>query len=63
LNVLRSAQKSQPYDRDLLFGLAFYSVAANDREAALGYANKLKELDPDNPEYAQLAARLGAASR
>jgi predicted CXXCH cytochrome family protein len=60
LNVLRTALKSQPYDRDLLFGLAFYSAAANDRNAALGYATKLQELEPDNPEYAQLAARLGA---
>jgi predicted CXXCH cytochrome family protein len=62
LNVLHTALKSQPYDRDLLFGLAFYSAAANDRQAALGYATTLKELEPDNPEYAQLAARLGASS-
>jgi len=27
---------------------------ANEREAALGYAKTLQQLDPDNSEYAQL---------
>lgn len=61
LKVLRTALKRQPYDRDVLFALALYSVAANDVRAAQGYLATLRELEPDNRDYAQLAARLGAA--
>jgi tetratricopeptide (TPR) repeat protein len=58
LQVLRGALKEHPNDRDLLFGLAHYSAAAGDRDAAVGYAKKLTELDPENSEFAQLAASL-----
>jgi len=58
LRVLTAALKTHPYDRDLLFGLAHYSAAAGRGDAALGYAKKLAELDPENPEYARLAAQL-----
>ncbi len=58
LRVLSAASKAHPYDRDLLFGLAHYSAAAGQHDAALGYAKKLAELDPENPEYARLAASL-----
>ncbi len=58
LRVLAAALKAHPNDRDLLFGLAHYSAAAGQREAAIGYATKLAELDPENPEYARLAASL-----
>jgi predicted CXXCH cytochrome family protein len=61
LSVLRAAQRRQPFDRELLFGLAFYSDAANDRQSALAYATKLQELEPDNGEYAELAARLNGS--
>jgi len=57
LKALTAALKTHPYDRDLLFGLAHYSAAAGQRDAA-GYAKKLAELDPENPEYARLAAQL-----
>jgi predicted CXXCH cytochrome family protein len=60
LSVLKMAQKKQPYDRELLFGLAYYSAAANNREEALRYVGKLREVEPDNAEYAAFAARLGA---
>jgi tetratricopeptide (TPR) repeat protein len=64
LKVLRAAFKLQPYDRDVLFGLAFYSAETNDRKAALGFVTKLRELEPENRDYAQLAARLlGAAEK
>jgi len=58
LKVLEAAQKQQPYDRDLLFGLAFYTAGAGNREAALAYVRQLLELEPENPDYAQLAARI-----
>jgi Flp pilus assembly protein TadD len=60
LRVLSAARKSRPYDRDLLFGLAHYSAAAGQREAAAGYAKELAELDPENPEYQRLATSLAA---
>ena len=44
--------------RDVLSGLAYYSAQAGALDAAQAYARKLVELDPENPEYAQMAARL-----
>ena len=58
LQVLTTALKTHPYDRDVLFGLAHFSAAAGDRGAAVGYARQLTDLDPENEEYAQLAAQL-----
>jgi len=60
LRVLAAALKTHPYDRDVLFGLAHFSAAAGQRDAAVGYAKTLAELDPENPEYARLAASLAA---
>ena len=60
VKVLKDALKSQPYDRDLLFGLTHYSSAAGERDAALRYARQLSELDPENQEYRQLVTRLSA---
>ena len=61
LQLLKGALKTHPNDRDLLFGLAHFSAAAGDRDAAAGYAKKLTELDPENREFAQLAASLAHA--
>ena len=61
LQLLKGALKTHPNDRDLLFGLAHFSAAAGDRDAAAGYAKKLTELDPENREFAQLAASLARA--
>ncbi len=58
LQVLTTALKGHPYDRDVLFGLAHFSAAAGQRDVAAGYAKTLVELDPENPQYAQLAASL-----
>ncbi len=58
LEVLSVALKAQPNDRDVLFGLAHFSSGAGRRDDALRYARKLTELDPENTEYAQLAASL-----
>ena len=56
--VLESALKQHPFDRDVLSGLAYYSSQAGALDAARAYARSLVELDPENPEYGQLAARL-----
>ena len=58
LQVLATALKTQPNDRDVLFGLAHYSAAAGQRDAAMDYARKLTELDPENQDFARLAASL-----
>src|SRR4029079_18261389 len=57
LAVLADALKRQANDRDLLSGLVLYTAKAGQRDAALAYAKRLVELDPENREYAQLAAR------
>jgi predicted CXXCH cytochrome family protein len=58
LAALETARVRHPYDRDVLAALASYSAQAGALEAARGYARTLVELDPENPEYAQLAAEL-----
>ena len=58
LAVLADALKRQANDRDLLSGLVLYTAKAGQRDAALAYAKRLVELDPENREYAQLAARI-----
>ena len=58
LKVLETALTRQPYDRELLSGLALYTAKAGQRDAAIGYAKTLVALDPEHPEYAQLAARI-----
>jgi tetratricopeptide (TPR) repeat protein len=61
LEVLTDALKREPFDRDLLFGLAHYSAAAGHRDAARRYARQLTDLDPESREFQQLAATLAAA--
>ena len=56
-----AARKREPYDRDVLSGLAFFTAQSGNREAALGYVKELRELDPDNPEYARMAQQFGGA--
>ena len=58
LKVLEAALARHPYDRDLLAALASYSAQAGALDVARGHARTLVELDPDNPEYAELAAQL-----
>jgi predicted CXXCH cytochrome family protein len=58
LRVLKDTSKRHPYDRAVLFALAQYS-ATGDRKAALGYAKRLAELEPENPQFAQLLQSLG----
>jgi predicted CXXCH cytochrome family protein len=58
LQTLDDARKRNPYERDVLSGLAMYTAAAGDREAALRYARQLQDLDPENSEYARLAAQI-----
>jgi Flp pilus assembly protein TadD len=61
LQVLAAAQKRDPYARDVLAGLAYFTAQAGNRERALGYVKQLRELDPENPQYAQMAKQIEGA--
>jgi Flp pilus assembly protein TadD len=58
LKVLDAARLRHPYDRDVLSALAFLSVKAGQREVGLRYAQELRELDPENAEYARMAQQI-----
>ncbi|HET7097958.1 MAG TPA: tetratricopeptide repeat protein, partial [Casimicrobiaceae bacterium] len=58
LQTLDAARKRSPYDRDVLTALAHYTAAAGDRQTALQYVKQLQELDPENGDYARLAAQI-----
>jgi predicted CXXCH cytochrome family protein len=58
LQTLDAARRRSPYDRDVLSALAHYTAAAGDRETALRYVKQLQELDPENRDYARLAAQI-----
>ena len=59
--VLAAAVTRQPFDRDLLLVLAQYASEAGDREAAKRYVARLREVEPDDPRYARLAAQIEEA--
>ena len=63
LDVLAAARKREPYDRDLLSGLAYFTAQAGNRELALGYVKELRELDPENAQWARMASQIGARRR
>ncbi len=61
VNVLAAARKRDPWDRDLLWGLAHFTAQAGNREQALDYVRQLRELDPEDPQVARLAEQIGGA--
>ncbi|MCI0585443.1 MAG: tetratricopeptide repeat protein [Planctomycetes bacterium] len=62
-NVLERALELHPYDRDILLALALYERAAGERSKAVGRARLLRDLDPENREFAALAQELGSGGR
>jgi len=54
LAALDAAHRKHPYDRDILEALAAYAARDRKTSAAIEYAKKLRDLDPENPRYAQL---------
>ena len=62
MQVLATALKREPYDRDLLSGLAYFTAQAGNRELALGYARQLRALDPENSQYAQMEKQIEGGS-
>ncbi len=58
LEVLTSAHAGHPGNREILGALASLSAKAGRGAAAVGYAKKLVELDPQDPEARQLHDQL-----
>jgi hypothetical protein len=61
VQILRRALKHAAYDRDVPSGLAYFTAKSGDRAPALGYAKQLRDLDPENPQYAQMEKQIGGA--
>jgi Flp pilus assembly protein TadD len=59
LDVLDTAHREHPYDRDILIALATICRDRGARELALDYARRLVELDPSDPGAFQLLQELG----
>jgi tetratricopeptide (TPR) repeat protein len=62
LQVLDATLARHPYDRSVLAALAHYRAREGDRDGALRYVRQLRELDPENAEYAQMAKQFEASS-
>jgi tetratricopeptide (TPR) repeat protein len=60
MKVLQAALARHPYDRELLFALATYERAAGDAARSRERARLLRELEPENRDFARLAAELDA---
>jgi tetratricopeptide (TPR) repeat protein len=60
VRLLAATSKREPFNRDVLSGLAHLTAKAGDRERARGYVKQLRELDPENAQYVQLAKQLGS---
>ena len=61
LQALEAARKRHPYDRNILEALASYAARDRRNEAALGYAKQLRDLDPENPQYARMVQQFESA--
>jgi len=63
LQVLDRALTLRPYDRDVLSALAHFTAQSGNRALAQNYVKQLRELDPENAEYAQMAKQIEGAAR
>ena len=61
MTVLKEALKSHPGDRAILLALVSFSRMAGDAEAALGYAEQLAVITPDDRSLAGLVLELRRA--
>jgi tetratricopeptide (TPR) repeat protein len=59
MKTLQGALRRHPYDREILFALATYEQAAGNAEPAREHARLLRELEPENRDFARLATELG----
>jgi Flp pilus assembly protein TadD len=61
--VLAAAYKRHPYDREILEALASYNARDGKPDAALAYARTLRDLEPENPQYAAMVRELERGRR
>ena len=61
--TLKDALARHPYDRDLLLAMITYEVEAGLVTSGLERAELLAQLEPSNPQVAQLLASLRIRSR
>ena len=59
-DLLEATRKRHPYDRDVLEALASFSARDGNAEAALSYSRTLRDLDPENQQYASMVRQLEA---
>ena len=55
---MKDTLRDHPVDRDILQTLVAFSRDAGEVEAALGYAERLQQSAPDDPELAKLVQDL-----
>ncbi|MEH6580544.1 MAG: tetratricopeptide repeat protein [Halioglobus sp.] len=60
VNQLLALLRATPQNQEVLLALANYSAELGQRSNAQAFARKLTELAPNNKDYQQLLARLGA---
>ena len=58
IETLEIAIKTHPYDRDSLAALVNFLKQSGGRAKALAYAQRLDELEPDNPQVLQMLKEL-----
>jgi len=58
IKALENSIKAHPYDRDSLAALVTFLEQAGDHAKALSYAQRLGELEPENPEVRQMLKEL-----
>ena len=58
IEVLEASINAHPYDRDSLRALATFLEQAGDSARARGYAQRLSELEPGNPDVSQMLKQL-----
>jgi predicted CXXCH cytochrome family protein len=58
IRVLEEAHKRRPSDREVLYALITYNRANGNIPAAVGYAEQLVEISPDDPEIARILHEL-----
>ena len=58
IETLETSVKAHPYDRDSLAGLVTFLEQSGDPAKALTFANRLDELEPNNPQVRQMLKEL-----
>ncbi len=58
VEILRDVLRRHAYDRESLYAAASYAHDLGHQEEALGYANRLAQLEPDNPDIQRFLSQI-----